>query len=370
MNMAIHPDFADWYRTAAVTVPEGLLPKRWAGIETILKKPTAQLIAALARTYVVGDAAGAFVPEGFREAFKAQDESFPTRDNFPELRVLAGAVLRQVIESNNRLSVFAALAITCGAFGARSTGIPERSHLEAAERFLVAHASALRRTSAQSTAQTAPISKKRVVELLPDALFAQNAIANMKDQFQNAFVEIGTALTRTQEVVDALSHTVRVREEELNVLWWVQNAVSRHLNRSFKEIGPAAGSIIFAVELAELTTFVPGPIAMSAVLIHSLGLSGLSSSSERSALGASTNATPRDWRESIARNIDLKGLELLCPVFFAIDRSLTTNGPTEWFPVYQKVCDIDLEESIPITALSIQSYRERMLVSSYSEAAK
>ena len=80
-TMSIHPNFADWYRSAMITVPEGLLQKRWTAVEAVAKKPNADLIIRLAKLFTLPSAAESAVPEGFREAFRAQDETFPSRDN-------------------------------------------------------------------------------------------------------------------------------------------------------------------------------------------------------------------------------------------------------------------------------------------------
>ena len=94
--MGMHPAFADWYRTAAVTVPEGQLQKRWAGVESLVEKADASMVIAMTKLFVL-PSKELLVPEGMREAFREQDESFPSRENLHELRVLAGAVIRQII---------------------------------------------------------------------------------------------------------------------------------------------------------------------------------------------------------------------------------------------------------------------------------
>ena len=123
--MPMHANFADWYRSASVTPKEGELQKRWAGVEVLAKDPTRDLIIGLARLFAVNPKSDASLPAGFFEAFRAQDETFSQRDNTHELRVLAGAVLRQIIEAEDEDSKSASLALVCGAFGPRASALPE-----------------------------------------------------------------------------------------------------------------------------------------------------------------------------------------------------------------------------------------------------
>src|SRR5260370_8476461 len=140
--MAMHQNFADWYRSAALTSPEGLLKNRWAGVQDIAKqiKPsTATLLLSFAMLFALPNVTESAVPGGFRDAFKAHDDNFASRDNLQEIRVLAGAILRLVIEQRQSLSPLAALALTCGSFVPREAVTLEREHLAAAQRFLVQH---------------------------------------------------------------------------------------------------------------------------------------------------------------------------------------------------------------------------------------
>src|SRR5947209_5953305 len=117
--MAIHPHFGDWYRSAAVTPSEGLLDKRWKGIEDLAKEPTPDQLLNLAKLFVLPNPTESSVPVGFRESFRAHDDFFPSKGELQEIRVLAGIVIRVVIERDHPLAALAALALVCGSFGAR-----------------------------------------------------------------------------------------------------------------------------------------------------------------------------------------------------------------------------------------------------------
>jgi len=179
-----------------------------------------------------------------------------------------------------------------------------------------------------------------------------------------------TALDQATAAITQLSHTVNVRGEEIDVLWWLQNAFSRDIQKSFSEIGYRAAALILPMEVADLTFFVPGPINVVAVLVHALQLSGASSSAEEVSLAESTNACAKEWREAVRARQDFGAVGLLTPVLLGIQKSLETDGQEDWFPVYRKACDVPVDKRYPILKIAIQMYRERMLLRAVEEAQR
>src|SRR5437870_5087750 len=96
--MAVHPSLADWYRSGGVVPPEGLLQGRWTAVEEAAATADRELLLTLVRVFAVPGANEKDVPDRFREFFRVQDDTFPAKDNFQEMRVLAGALLRYVLE--------------------------------------------------------------------------------------------------------------------------------------------------------------------------------------------------------------------------------------------------------------------------------
>ena len=164
--MAMNPLFADWYRAAGITPSEEELAKRWSAIEAISKKPSAGLVIKAARLFCVPIRKSDIAPE-LVDAFRSRDETFPLRENDQLLKVLAGAFLRNVIESDNDMSAVAAMAVTCGAFGDRFSVLPERDHLVVAEHRLLALARKKREPKTFISVKPISLSKTRLPEMLP-----------------------------------------------------------------------------------------------------------------------------------------------------------------------------------------------------------
>jgi hypothetical protein len=368
--MAIHPNFADWYRSAALTPPEGLVDKRWAGVEDLANAPTPTLLLGLAKLFTLPNATESTVPHGLRDSFRAHDDGFPSRNNLQELRVLAGAVLRLVIEQHQPLSPLAALTLTCGSFGPRESASLEREHLETAQRFIVTYSKTTRECITPPHMTVPTFTKATLAETLPQTSFAQPA--QIHEPLLNTLTEIASAFASTlqqaQKAIAQLKHAADVREEEVAILWWLQSHFSRDLQKPFSDVGYLPGTIVFPMELADLTRFVPGAESLVAVLVQALRLAGIPSSNETVTIANAINAAPRSWRERMAALHQFDATGLLTPILIAIQKSLETDGAEEWLPVYRKACDISADSPFPSIQLSLQLFRERMLLRALTEA--
>lgn len=371
--MPMHPSFADWYRSAGVSPPEGMLQRRWDGVEELAQKTEVDLIIGLIRLFVLPSSKETMVPSGMRDAFRAHDEAFESKGNLQELRVLAGAVLRHIVEQKNPSSTLAALGLVCACFATRLATVPERDHIDAAERLLVAEGRELRALRNVPTLEAPSFTKEKYDALVQAASFQPQTIPNAHEQLFNAFNEVtqnfSKSFTHAREAIDALRYTVEVQGEELNMLWWLQTATSRDLEKSFRDVGPTAGALIFPMEIADLTVLAPGPNAVLGVLLRALETAGASTSFELS-IAEAANATPRSWREKTTKLHKTSSAKELCPIILALEKSLETDGPNEWIPIYRKACDIPSDGKIPGVQFSTQVYRERLLLRSIEESAQ
>ncbi len=197
-------------------------------------------------------------------------------------------------------------------------------------------------------------------------MFQVNATPQLHDPLINVLTKLSHDLSVTlqsaTEAIQFLQHSIHVQYEELNFLWWLQTQFSRDLGGQFREVGYVAGTVIFAMELADLTKIVPGPDAVLGVLSQALQAAGAPSSAAQLTLAEAINATPRSWREGVASRHKLRDLGEICPVLLALHKSLETDEPDAWLPVYRKVCGSLAERPIPILTTSFQIYRERLLL--------
>jgi hypothetical protein len=194
-KMSIHPAFADWYRSATINPPEGLLQHRWTAIEEIAKNPTCDFILGLLRLFALPGATEAAAPEGFRTAFLAHDEAFPSRGNLQELRVLAGATLRRVIEEGGYNATLAALGLLSAAFGTRLAWLSESDHVDAAERYVVNQAKMDHSRTSPIQMKLPSLSKDAYDKGLPPALFSPPQLPNLHEALGNLLTAFATQVS-------------------------------------------------------------------------------------------------------------------------------------------------------------------------------
>lgn len=362
--MAMHLNFSDWYRSAGLKPDEGLLNKRWLGLENCVKSLNAEQLINYASIFVTPPKANTEFLAGFAEEFRKHDNTFALKDNLQELRVLAGAILRLVIEENHRFATLAALTLECGSFGPRAKALPEADHLISAKKLLIIKAQELRTNPGTPKLSTIKLNAEEYEKRIPATMFAQGQTPQLRDPLIEIIEELASSLKTLQDSTKKIWAYSQRKEEEVNMVWWLLGRFSSDLKQPFSEIGYEAGALIIPKELADLTIFVPGSAAILGAIASTLKASGLPPTIKTLTIAKAVNATPRDWREQLKPDINSKSLEVLCPVLLALRTSMATDGAKQWIPIYSKLNNISVNMEFPVLQISIQLYNELMLVKS------
>ena len=293
----MHAEFADWYRSASLTPTNGLIQKRWDGVDNLATTESVDVLLSLLRLYVLPTISESACPPEVRAAFRKHDETFPASGNLEEMRVLGGAVLRQMFESRASLADAAALGILAGCFPSRSNRLPTSRHLDAAEAYAVRTSMDRRRRETGPRFSLPELSKKRFEEVFTPAI----AAASPADHSEPLRALLNQTRSDVREAANAaitsLEDQLRTKEEELDYLWWLTAAHSSSLTLPFSEVGPIRGALVYPTELARLTAHVPGPASAISILLQALLLSGARTTSEPVVLSEAVNAVDRLWRE-------------------------------------------------------------------------
>ena len=344
----MHSEFSDWYRAAAVHPTAELLLARWKAVEALADAIDGDTFYALLAALPSSSTLTA--RRKLTELIQPHDTTFPGQGNEQELRIVAAAVLRQVVESDGDEAAACALALACAAYG-QSVVSPVAMHADQA--LLALRGISERARNAALPSCTISITAKRQAELLPPTYFqaletAQPAVLKLFDEFT----------ARANAVLQALGDKVSLQQEELNFLWWLQNRYSKDLRVPFSGVSPDAAPIVFASELADLTTVAPGPTAVDGLLNAALEIAPAAQAIL--SIQASINALGRDWREHKTSDLD-PGLLIVTPISLAMAKSLATAGEEDWLPVYAQAGGIDSREGRPRHEIASQFYLERML---------
>ena len=359
----MHKEFADWYRQASVAPASELLDARWSGIEKLSDEPSrSQLINLL--VLFCRDPSDAFVaPDYMDEAFREFDSTFPRKGNVHELRILAGAALRTIIDNDGDSSIAAAYGLVCGSFGVSAESIPTTEHVAHAQSFLANRAISVREPAPVSLKNEDWLTKDELEAALPATAFA--AIGTLRDPLIATLSDIvKKGRLAAKKVADTQSQLIEAQREELDLLWWLQNSYSHELERSISEMSVAESCLVIAFDLARVTRFIPGPTSIVGMITTALSRADATTPI---CLQDAVNALPRHWRESHASNLEKGSENQICPVQSAIAASLETDGDDEWVPVFAKRSRLSAKTVHKVPQLAYQAYLERMFIRALEE---
>lgn len=262
--MTMHKEFGEWYRLTEVAQNNDVLQMRWRGIESIRdsadRSATVELVALL---YQWG--CSSEYENSFRAAFQKIDGAFRQRDNDTEMAVLGGAALIAIIDSHpdSETRFAAALALRCAECATLRATEFSGPFVDLASKSLQETSASLRRTVAAASPRR--LSKQKLEPLTKvgtDQAEQLAAIAAIIEAINSAFVRINEVVEcqRSVQQLDAL------RQEESDVLWWLQGQHSIWLERPYAAVKTPVACILIGFELASLVSSPPGPFCAPALL--------------------------------------------------------------------------------------------------------
>ena len=353
---AMHIDFPRWHAAVAVGADTEHRDARWAAVHALSEsadRPTVEALVRLAFDTKRQPPSSRYL-EKIHETFRQADGTFHPKRASGELPVFAGACLSLLFEKPSQIGAVAALSVTTAAFvGARAPNLP-LDLVEMAEEALVRIADANRARPTLTTAMGMPkvdveaavarIRSEFNAEAVAQAL---SLTAKWLDGAQNAFAQ-GHA-----RAIQAIDRFIRVQDEELQMLWWLTGGRSFDLDCAFDMVEAAARPLVFAKELSDSTTSLPGPRSIKALLVRA----GLEQRTVRT-VAAVINAARPDWL------LDLPGDDpspVTRPVHFAIKRQAEAGGGETWVPNWSAVVGVDGGREVSEVSLGLQFYRERLI---------
>lgn len=226
--MDLHPKFATWLAAANITPNDDTLRKWWAGLEAF--QATAPDVVSLVQLANVADAATVGASR-FHATLQKHDAALLPNQKLA-VAALAAAKLHTIVEGVSELRNFANL-LSVVSFPVFESQPAYRSDLAAiAEKSL-----------ASSSRTRADL----------DAL-----VTRLEQDEEEATDEAEVA------AASRLERVLAVTAEETNILWWIFGGRSRDTNEAFGDIADEVIPFVAAKELADLTTLLPGHVAIGA----------------------------------------------------------------------------------------------------------
>lgn len=296
--------------------------------------------------------------ERFRSGFRADDANFPSYGNDREMEVLAGMTLFSIMNhSSINMSARCALSISTASLdGARSHGLPHDlpGH---AKVFLIQISEANRSRPNLNKASKPTVEPLiQAIEAIPDA--AVDAVA-IKAALTMTVKATKSVSTQINTMFSAAGKFMQQQDEELQILWWLLGSRAEGFDCNFEDIPENSKALVFATELADHTTLLPGPVSIKALLSRA-GLREDNQVVVPTVLGA----IQMDWLQKLVSGQTLS--PILHPLHFAIERQLENGEGSEW--VKSWINRVGIKEDVSFTPLNlaVQIYRERLLLKAAS----
>lgn len=312
--------------------------------------------------------------------FKKEDDDFPLLKNHHVVRLLAGCILAQKIETEDAalLSQRLCLALLTSAYGKLSAELPLPELPSRAQAIWVNQCVRVRQP-APNLAYHYSLSKAAVgakLELpaeksVSGTVLAETfntAIGKIQAQVNNLATDSKAARQSSQLLPDILTDIdsrLRTISEETNALWWLYSTFSRDFDKSFREIGLLPMCVCAPKELADLTLLLPGFPNYKSLLYKALLESGLPAQTETVAFTAIIESLESldeqgTWMANLAGNVP-ENLAAFLPCLYALKCFQDYKAGKTWQTVFKKQNVFDLSAKVAPLTFAQQLYQELLL---------
>lgn len=351
----MNPNFPTWYREIDLEPTEEMLKKRWAAIETIAKEATTSDLEEIIRFFLtkgnLGDCASKL-----NASFQKTDAMFVIKNNERELVVLSGTVLIRVVDTRPDLASFVCLGMNCYSFYVSTDSHPLQEIIQ----LLKSH---LRRISKEVRAYKSKLVPLKALNLKPaiegfQAAAAEPSFPKLIETDLKAHLAIqgawqGLRQAWTQSIVDPIA----VLAEETELLWVLQCGYLDALESAVYKMQSDRACLILADQLASSTHFVPGPLALPA-MIEALTQKTTDQGSTKINLISAIFESDLEWRKSRTILTSTK----LAPIDSMLIKSTEVPDRAAFLQHASALADGSLlEEERSAVEIAIQFYNELLL---------
>lgn len=279
--------------------------------------------------------------------------------NDEEVVLLAAVTLAMVLKEKDATAAKAAGLVTGASCGGLRT---LKQPLE-----LVGLAIAAQNYLAETARRRPPLEQQKLVNPQLDIAMHLNAIQDGSTATVRAAIEalasasrqtLTAMATRQRAFESAVQGYVKVQDEELDILWWLQGERCTRFDQLFEEVQPKFRPIVIAVELVALTKVLPGPSALPSLLSRA----GVDDAVQLS-IHAAVQEFPHEWLLHVLPEEKAgKVSATTTPILEAVRRRQEVNGQDSWVSAWATVTGIDPTASLPARQLAELLYRELLQV--------
>jgi hypothetical protein len=356
----MHSNFADWYNSVSLRPDEKTLEARWKTVEQLVKrlKPTA--VPEVVRIFFGLPAADSYRDE-IRALANEDDKTYITTDDANELRVLAGAVIAATVANSSYEADAVALAVSCAdAQGMRKSNRIQ-AVVDATSKYLAEES--VRTRGVKIDAKASDLDGPALTALLSTKAGVSISDANSVWTATDAiFKELLTLHSKhADSIADVLNQMFRTEKEQSDILWWIVSEHTLDGTKPFSELEIPQACYWGALDLNNLTLFLPGPLGGPAFLHKMLRC-------VKSKLPASVKVSEcvddceLDWKKKWLEKITTPVLPDLCPMLFALTKSVEAGGAKTWTAAYATGTGLSESSKADPVRLATQVYGELLLL--------
>lgn len=356
----MHKNFADWYNSISLRPSAETLEARWKAVESVVSGQKVTKIPDLVRVFFRLPSGNA-IAEELRNAARKEDATYLSDDNRPELSVLAGGVIAQLVSESSSQADAAALAVSC----IDAKGLRQSARLQGVVDecmpYLAAESVRVRMVDKDPVKDlNVTHLTKRITERGGVGVGDANSVWNGVDVVLKDFLKQHTA--HTSSINTAVNETVRRLTEQTEILWWLFGEHSLDGTKAFSELSIPEACYWGARDLAAITQFIPGPFAVPAFLTRMLRL--VSDQMPASVtISKAVVSCGREWKERWIAELTLQQqMPDLCPMLYAIAKSVEVGGGSGWKAAFKHATGLPASGKLPPVQLAAQVYNELLLV--------
>lgn len=355
----MHKNFAEWYRLVRIEPKGDVLNNRWAGVEEWKASLRDEDDAVLETVRIFQGLPEVTSREAFLAAFRKHDSAFQQRNNEHEQRILAGAVLVQLVKHDDkaddrdvRAAVLAGTALAASRLRVADGPLDELvREVLAGLHDMARHQR--RRRGFNSTLLTIE-EEKSFLKTIETNVGDHN---QLRASFANAFQTILNAVRRSESALDDAAHDLRCADEETNILWWLEGMCSRDLNKPWSALKDGA-PLIAGWELADLTDVALGPHDAAGFLERVV--SSTKGKNSDQPLHIYVNAVSDDWAKARATDLPEHALDL-APLTFALSLR-ARSGASSWQQFFEKTGEVMPTMTLTPEVVAKHAYVEAVLL--------
>ena len=146
------------------------------------------------------------------------------------------------------------------------------------------------------------------------------------------------------------------------MLWWYVGGWSKVLDRPFTELDLPVAAVLAGIDLASMVQYVPRPVAARA-LLHKLIWTGRRGKPTAIMVKDAIDAIPDDALQKLKFSDVLNRIPDICPLHTALQKAAEIGKGAGWHQTFRKATSLTEDVAFTLLDLSMQVYREAMLVS-------